>query len=53
MDFTVTEGDRLLVWWPNGAGYDLYEIKHGVSDTIFKLIGQFEVTASGNYVKVE
>lgn len=52
MEFTVAPGDQLIVWWPNGAGYDLFEIKHGLNATEFVLVGEFAVTGTGKYVKI-
>jgi hypothetical protein len=53
MDHIVVDGDQLIVWWPNGHGYDLFTVVQAVDHVDFQLSGKFEVTNTGQYVKVE
>lgn len=52
MELTVSEGDELIIWWPNGAGYDVYLVVQREHSADFVLQGKYEVESTGKYVKV-
>lgn len=55
MDFTVTVGDQLILWWPNGHGFDVFEVRYPEAmegpqnQIVYK--ASFEVTDTGEYKK--
>ncbi len=53
MDHTIAIGDDLIIWWPNGAGYDLYRVAYSLTGTKFIHMGIYEVQPDGAYLKKE
>jgi hypothetical protein len=45
MDHTVVSGDELIIWWPNGHGYDVYRVVQGLDRCEFIMVAEVEIEA--------
>lgn len=55
MEYTIMVGDKLIIWWPSGVGFDEYSVRtlnvmEGPERQII-YTGSYEMTSNGNYVK--